>query len=265
MTRRAAAIAAFLLIVAAPCAVLGQRDPAEQLRLGQAALAGHDPGAAIRYFESINTRAAREWLAVALMTESRTASGPLVERAFEAAMRARAVEPQRLPERAALAAALRPDEMVIVILTGETAWAWAFDRAGFVGYPLPSPLALATAASRARAYIDSNDRDGVARVAEDLMPALLGPALAQVPKLKRLIIVLDGPLRGLPIGAFPTGEANTPLQQQLAVSVVEHDGLLDAIRAEPPPVSRPSTRLFVIIAIGLAIVLIAGLVVFLRH
>jgi hypothetical protein len=238
-------------------------DEAEQLRLGRAAMAAHDPAAAIAHFERVDTREGRESLAAALMTESRSASDDYVERAFAAAMRARAEHP---PSRVELAAAVRPGEMAIVYLIGETAWAWAFDRDAFVGYPL-APDAIATAAGRAQSYIDRDDREGVARVADDLMPALLGPAMERLPKLTRIIFVVDGPLRNLPIGVLPAGAGQPPLQQQLAVSIAEHGALLDAIKAAPlPPVAHESRwyRSPVAIAAALATIVLTAIVLLRR-
>lgn len=231
--------------------------------LGRAALAAHDPAAAIRHFQQADTREARAWLAVALMMESRSASDQYVERAFDAMLRARTNRPSPPSSRAQLAAAVRPGEAVIAFLIGETsAWAWAFDRDTFIAYPLPAPPEIATAVARVRAYTESGDREGVQRIADDLVPALLGPALGQLPKLRRLIFVVDGPLRDLPIGALPTGEDHSPLQQQIAVTVVEHDAVLDAITAEPaPPAARDAswrTRPLVMAAIAVGILLVAG-------
>ena len=271
MTRGAAAIPAFLIVVWVAGPVFAQHtDDAEPLKLGRAAMAAHDPAEAIRQFEQADTREAREWLAVALMMESRSPSDQYVERAFESAMRARAEPTSPTPSRAELAAAMRPGEMVIAVLIGETsAWAWAFDRDVLIGYPMPAPTDIATAAARVRAYIDSGDREGVERIAEDLMPALLGPALERLPKLKRLIFMMDGPLRGLPIGAFPAGQGHSPLQQELTVSLAGHGELLNAIRAEPsPPTARHwpwQSSPIVMAAIALAILLLAGIAVFLRR
>ena len=263
--RTATAITAvFLTAILAATSAAQSTDAAEQLRLGRAAVAAHDPAAAIKHFERVGTREGSELLAAALMTESRSASDQFVERAFAAAMRARAEHP---PSRKELAAAVRPGELVIVYLVGETAWAWAFDADAFVGYPL-MPETIATAADRVRSYIDRDDREGVARVAEDLMPALLGPALERLPKLTRIIFAVDGQLRGLPIGALPTGTGQTPLQQQLAVLVVEHGELLDAIKAQPlPPIAAhsPWYRSRMLIAAAVAAILLIAIAVWLRR
>jgi hypothetical protein len=271
MTRAAAAVPAFLMVFGLVGPVFAQASSdAEQLRLGRAAMAAHDPTAAIRHFEQADSPAAREWLAVALMMESRAPSDQYVERAFATAMRARAPQGARVPDRAGLAATVRPGELVIAFLIGEShAYAWAFDRDAFVGYQLPAPAEITTAAARARAYIEAGDRTGVQRIAEDLVPALLGPALQHVPELRRLIFVVDGPLRDLAIGELPAGDDQLPLQQQLAVSVVEPGGLADAIRAEsPPPSARtPSwqVRSIVIGAVAVTILLIAGIALFRRR
>ena len=269
MTRGVAAIASILMSLGVAGPVFTQQpDDAEQLRLGRDAMAAHDPAAAIRHFEQLATREAREWLAVALMTESGSPSDQYVERAFEAAMRARAEPSASTLSRAELVAALRPGDMVIAFLIGETSWAWAFDRDAFIGYALPAPDLIATAASRARAYLDSGNREGVTRIAEDLMPALLGAASQRLPQLKRLIFVVDGPLRGLPLGALPAGEQQSPLQQQVAVSVVEYRALLDAIKAQQSRPAAPDSWLAHAngsAAVAIAILLIAAAAVYVRR
>lgn len=267
MTRTAAYISTLFFALSCGRPVGAQSvDPAEQLKLGRAAMDAHDPAKAIRHFEQADTREGREWLAVALMMESRSASDRYVERAFDAAMRARAAQPSRPPSRAELAAALRPGEMVIAVLTGETsAWAWAFDHDAFVGYPLPSPAEIATDATRIEAYLASGDREGVARIADDLMPALLGPALGRLPQLKRLIFEVDGPLRGIPLGALPAA-GDAPLEQQLAVAMAADGALLDAINAEShaEAASFRQPRPAVMVAIAITIGLIA-VAVFVRR
>jgi hypothetical protein len=269
MTRTAAAVTAFLMMFGFVGSIFARaQSDEEQLRLGRAALAARDPAEAIRHFEQAETGEAREWLAVALMMESRSPSDRYVERAFESAMRARARHADQAPDRADLAAAMHPGDLVIAFLIGEAhAYAWAFDRDAFVGYRLPAPAEIATAAARARAYIDAGDRAGVRRIAEDLMPALLGPALERLPKVRRLIVVVDGPLRDLPIGELPAGEDQSPLRQQLAVSVVLEPGALgEAItsRVEQSPQPEPSwqRRPMVIGAIVVAVAMLAGLVLF---
>ena len=178
---------------------------------GRAALAAHDPAKAIAQFEQVATREGQEWLAVALMMESRSPSDQYVERAFEAAGRARIDQPQPARTRKDLAASLRPDDMVIALLVGETyAYAWAFDRNALVGDPLPPSADIATAAAGAHAYIEAKDQAGIQRIAEQLMPAILGPVEERLSKLKRVIFVTDGPLQGGPItelarSEFPPG------------------------------------------------------------
>ena len=129
------------------------------------------------------------------------------------AARARIEQPEHARTRKDLAAGLRPGDMVIAFLVGETyAYAWAFDRDAFVGYPLPPSADLATAAAGARAYIGGNDQAGIQRIAEQFMPAILGPVEERLSKLKRVIFVTDGPLQGTPIAElarseFPDGTA----------------------------------------------------------
>ncbi len=94
--------------------------------------------------------------------------------------------------------------MVVAFLVGDRhAHAWAFDRDTLVGYPLPPPAEIATAVERINAYVAQQDRAGVQRIADDLMPALLGPVMDRLPTLTRVIFVMDGPLRQLSIGELP--------------------------------------------------------------
>lgn len=220
----------------------------------------HDPAAAIAHFEHDGSKEARAWLAVALMMESRSASDRYVERAFDAAMQARTGQTGGLRSRAELAAALGPGEMVVTFLVTEShAYAWAFDHSTLIGYPLPPPSAIITAVERVDAYAAQNDRAGVQRVAEDLMPALLGPVVDRIPSLTRLIFVMDGPLRRLPIGELQVGDGASTLSEQLAVSTVEDHALFGEIERAPAksPASRSSRRLAVG-AIITAIALLAG-------
>lgn len=239
------------------------------LQLGIAAMDAHDPTAAIAQFERANSKAGRAWLAVALMMESRSPSDRYVERAFEVAARARADQAQQLRSRAELAAALQPGDMLVTFLVGERhAYAWAFNRDALVGYPLPPPAAIATAVERINAYLARRDLAGVQRIADDLTPALLGPVLDQIPALRRLIFVMDGPLRQLPIGDLRTGDGTSALAERVALSIVDDESLFDEIArppapAQPQPPAWPMATL-VTGAIVLAIVLV-GVVAALRR
>lgn len=223
-----------------------------QFHLGIAAMDAHDPAAAIAHFEQVNSKQARAWLAVALMMESRSPSDRYVERAFDAAARARADQPGRVRSRAELAAALRPGDIVVAYLVGERhAYAWAFDRDALIGYPLPPSAEIATAVERLNAYAARKDRAGVQRIADDLVPALLGPVLDRIPALTRVIFVMDGPLRQLSIGELRIGEGAASLSQRLAVSTVDDGSLLDEIGRAP---SRPRPAWPAITPIAAAII-----------
>lgn len=233
--------------------------------LGRAALAAHDPAKAIAHFEQVDTKEGHEWLAVALMMESRTPSDQFVERAFAAAWRARADQAEQARPRADLAARLPRGDMVIALLVSQThAYAWAFDREAFVGFPLPPPADLATAADGARAYLDRNDRDGLQRIGEQLLPSLLGPVQERLPKLSRLVFVMDGPLLQLPIAEL--GRADFP--RALSVETVDYrtlPGALSHARAAPDTgVGIPRARTVVIGSIA-GILLIAGITLAIRR
>ncbi|MEP6782142.1 MAG: hypothetical protein ABI983_00655 [Acidobacteriota bacterium] len=238
-------------------------ESAAHLKAGRDALA-RDPGAAIAQLEQVHTREGYEWLTIALMMESRSASDQFVERAFEAAGRAR-IGAQMRP-RADMIAALRPGDMVVAFFVGETdVYAWAFDRAGFAGYQLPPRAEISTSTDRARAYIDQHDREGLQRIAEDLVPVLFGPALERLSQTKRLIVVADGPLQQLSIGALPAGEGQPPLQQRVEVVPAEYGSVVDMLaREQTGPAARDTdraSRLMLIGGIALAILLIAAIVV----
>jgi MYXO-CTERM domain-containing protein len=259
---RLASVAAVALLLGIAGAVLAQPagKPSTQFELGRAAMAAHDPTAAIAHFEQVHTTEGFEWLSVALMMESRSPSDQFVERAFEAAQRARLNPPAQLQRRADITAALRPGDMVIAFLVGEAyAYAWAFDRDGFAGYQLPPPAEIATAVDRATGYADTSDRDGLKRIADDLMPSLLGPATDRIPQLTRVMFVADGPLRRLAIGELPAGDSDVPLRERLAVATAEYGSVIEAIsRQQPEPAAGPGVPMSLLWPIGAIVVLMLG-------
>jgi hypothetical protein len=264
-----ASILSVLLFFTASSALAQPVTEDSQFQLGKAAMDAHDPAAAIAHFEKADSKEARAWLAVALMMESRSPSDRYVERAFDAAARARADQPERVRSRADLAAALGHGDMVIAFLVGEShAYAWAFDRHTLIGYPLPPSAEIATAVERVNAYAAQNDRAGVERIAGDLMPALLGPVLDQIPAMTRVIFVMDGPLRRLSIGELNIGDGKASLSRQLSVSTVDDASLFEEIgRAPSPPQAQSAwpmtTRVAGAIVIG--ILLVAGVAVLRRR
>lgn len=219
-----------------------QADDAREMALGQAALA-RDPATAIAHFEQVGTPEGREWLATALMMESRTASDAFVERAFEAAVRSRITEPSQFHTRKQIAAALGAGDLVIAFLVGKSAaYAWAFDRDAFVGYQLPPPAELAVSVERARAYVDRHDSDGQQRIGDDLLPALFGPVADRLSKLRRVIVVMDGSLQRLPPEIFDASGAGT------AIVATDYATLQDAIGRAAPNRRRTTPRLAIIIS-----------------
>ena len=263
-----ASILCVLLCFAASSARAQPVTEGSQLQLGKAAMAAHDPAAAIAHFEKADSKEARAWLAVALMMESRSPSDRYVERAFDAAARARADQPEHLRSRAELAAALRPGEMVVTFLVAEShAYAWAFDRDALIGYPLPPPAEIAVAVERINAYQAQKDRAGVQRIADDLMPALIGTVVDRIPTLTRVLFVRHGPLQQLSIGELPVGEGRASLSERVAVSVVDDESLFDEIErapSTPQALAPPSTN----VAAGGIIILIlfvAGVAVLRRR
>jgi hypothetical protein len=155
--------------------------------------------------------------------------------------------------------------MVIALLVGETyAYAWAFDRDAFVGYPLPPSADIATAAAGARAYVEGKDQAGIQRIAEQLMPALLGPVDERLPKLRRVIFVTDGPLQRVPI----TELARSEFPAGIAVVTADYETLSDTlIRTQSQPDGNTRAPQFRLLAISsiVAILLIAGIIVFRRR
>jgi hypothetical protein len=258
-----------LLVVAASSAIAQPASERTHVQLGKAAMDAHDPAAAIAQFEQVDSKEARAWLAVALMMESRSPSDRYVERAFDVAARARTDSAGRVRSRAELAAALRPGDIVIAFLVAEThAYAWAVDRDGLIGYPLPPSREIATAVERVNAYAAQQDRAGVQRIAEDLMPALLGPVVDRIPSLVRVIFVLDGPLRHLPVGDLPIDADASTLAQRVAVSTVDDSSLFDEIRRSPSTPPQPSKWPAATLAAGAivaGILVVAGLVALRRR
>ena len=242
--------------------ILSAQSP---LDLGKAAMDAHDPTSAITHFESVDTREGRAWLAVALMMESRSPSDQYVERAFDAAARARAERPERLQSRADLAAALGPDEIVVATLVAEKhAYAWAFDRNGLVGYPLPSPADIAAAVERVNAYLAQEDDAGAQRIADELMPALLGPVLERMPSITRVIFVMDGSLQRLPVERLLAGRPE-PALNGLAVSRVDDESQLEEMARTPPARPRSSSSMMIAIAVVAAIAILAAAIVIARR
>jgi len=254
--------------------------------LGRAALAAHDPLTAIDHLEQ--SVAAYEQLRAsglsgetpqrvepyhslitALMMQSSSPVDQFVERAFAGAARARADRPEHVRSRADLAAALGAGDMVITFFVGESqAYAWAFDRNTLIGYLLPPPAEIAAAVERVNAYAAQNDRAGVERIADDLMPALLGPVLDRIPALTRVIFVMDGPLRQLSIGELPIGDGKPSLSRRLSVSTVDDGSLFEEIgraasQPQPPSAWPMATRVAGAIIIG--ILLVAGVAVLRRR
>ena len=264
-----ASIPLVVLFVTAGLALAQPVTESSQFQLGKAAMDAHDPAAAIAHFEKADSKEARAWLAVALMMESRSPSDRYVERAFDAAARARADQPEHVRARADLAAALRPGDMVVTFLVGEShAYAWAFDRDALIGYPLPPPAEIAIAVERINAYAAQNDRAGVERIADDLMPALLGPVLDRIPALTRVVFVMDGPLRLLSVGELPVGDGKSRLAQRLSVSTVGDGSLFEEIArapSQPRPQSAWPRPKRVAGAIIVGILLVAGVAVLRRR
>ena len=155
--------------------------------------------------------------------------------------------------------------MVIALLVGETyAYAWAFDRNALVGYPLPPSADIATAAAGAPAYIEAKDQAGIQRIAEQLMPAILGPVEERLSKLKRVIFVTDGPLQGGPI----TELARSEFPPGIEVITADYGTLSDTLvrtQSEPDGSARASELRLLAVSSILAILLIAGIIVMRRR
>ena len=229
----------FVLLFSIARSALAQTPAPSEFELGKAAMDAHDPTAAIRHFERAEGKASRSWIAVALMMESRSPGDEYVQRAFDAAAQSRANRPERLRSRSDLAAALHPGDAIVTFLIGEQhAYAWALDRDTLIGYPLPRPDGIATAVERVKGYVAQNDREGVQRIADDLVPALLGPLFERVPSLTRVTFVMDGPLRTLPILELLSTDT-APGIERLAVSIADDESLFDEIQRPPTPRESP--------------------------
>jgi len=102
----------------------------------------------------------------------------------------------------------------------------------------------------------------VQRIADDLVPALLGPVIDRLSTLKRVILVTDGPLRRLSIGELPLGAGASSGSQPLSVATADDGSLFDEIRRPPSNVpaavsGRPMTTL-VASAVAVALLIVAG-------
>jgi len=253
----------------------GRLDVAWQAHdgLGRAALAAHDPLLAIEHLEQSvagyeqsadkSPTSPYRSLATALMMQSSSPTDQYVERAFHAAARGRAGHPAHLRSRAELAEALRTGDMVVAVMVGDRhAHAWAFDRGTFVGYPLPPPAEIATAVERITVYASQQDRAGVQRIADDLMPALLGPVMDRLSTVKRVIFLMDGPLRKLAIGELPLATLALSGSQRVSVAVVDDGSLFDEIGRPPSNAaqarSRPPMSTLVASAVIVAVLIGAG-------
>jgi hypothetical protein len=153
--------------------------------------------------------------------------------------------------------------MVVAFLVGDNhAHAWALNRDALLGYPLPPPAEIATAVERINAYVAQKDRAGVERIADDLMPALLGPVIDRLPTLTRVIFVMDGPLKQLSIGDLPVADGASSLSQQLAVSIVDDGSLLEEIGRAPSSAPRTvmawPTSFLAVSAIAVAILILGA-------
>lgn len=222
--------------------------------LGRAALAAHNPAAAIRHLEKSQAKDARQWLAVALMMESRGPSDEYVERAFTVAESTRLDHVADARSPAEIAAALRPGETVIAFLIGEQhAYAWAFDRDALIGYPLPSPSAIGEAVDRARAYADQKNREGLRRIADDLTPALLGPVTGRLPGVTRLIFVPDDRLRRLPFADLPFAGS-----EHVAISIIDNGPLTPAAIRDAAQHRQTGGRSIVTLTAGAGLLLAAA-------
>ena len=118
-----------------------------------------------------------------------------------------------------------------------------------IGYPLPRPGEIATAIERLRGYLAADDRAGVARAADQLVPALLGPVLDRTSAPTRLVVVPHGPIGGLPLENLLAA-----FGLDVPVSTVEDAALLEEIELVPPP--RRSRRAIAVLAGAAAAVLL---------
>ncbi len=246
----------FVLALSASVPLSGRGPEVDHLAAGKAALDVGDPRRAIAEFEQVDTRNGREWLSAALMMEARSPSDAFVERAFAVATRSRS---QAGVLHKDIAATLRPGDLVVATIVGERhAFAWAFDRDRLVGFPLPAPADVRAAAERALTYAQRDDTDGLARISDDFLPSLLGPAYERVPSLKRLIVIVDGPLQSLPLGRLPIAPSQRPLEQTVETITIGYEGLSAAIQRPPTGPVRASSAKWALGGALVILLVIAG-------
>ena len=208
---------------------------------------------------------AHEWLATAYMMQAASPSDRFIEAAFNTAERAhvralsdllaeaRSVRkksrtiapPPQAMTRAAIAQRLAPGEAVLEFLVGEEhAYGWLLTRDDLTGFNLPDPKTLDQQVRLANALIAADDRDGLRELADDLTPSLLGPALARLKGIRRLLIVPDGPLERLSFAALPIPSDDPSYLAQHTVLASVGSGSLLGLLADAP-VSEGSSVLAV--------------------
>lgn len=154
------------------------------------------------------------------------------------------------PSRAAIAAALAPDEALLSFQIAPRqdffgfaggSWLLVFTRGGTRVYPLPETVDrahLETAISALLGLIDRRD-GGEAELAAALHAQLLSAALADLPRnIHRLVIVPDGALHRLPFAALRPRREESPLADRYRISVASSATLWDRWRRQPRRDSR---------------------------
>ena len=198
---------------------------------------------------------AHEWLATAYMMQASSPSDRFIEAAFNTAERAhvralsdllaeaRAVRkksrtiapPPQAMTRAEVAGRLAPGEAVLEFLVGEEhAYGWLLTRDDLTGFNLPDPKTLEQQVRLANSLIAADDRDGLRELGDDLTPSLLGPALARLKGIRRLLIVPDGPLERLSFAALPIPSDDPSYLAQHTVLASVGSGSLLGLLADAP-------------------------------
>ena len=148
-----------------------------------------------------------------------------------------------LPSLEAVQRALASDEAMIYFLVddrtpnrGSGSWVVAIYRGGAFVAPVPDRFELEHRIAMLRALVerrDGSEADGAAALHADL----LGPALAALPRgTRRLVLVPDGPLFGLPFDALRPAPGVPPLAAEYEVVIAPSAAVWrEAARRPAPP------------------------------
>ena len=102
-----------------------------------------------------------------------------------------------------IAAVLSPDEaMVEFLITKKKGFAWVVRGSTVRSYEVPGSDLLDPQVRLMRALLNAHDQPAIERIGSHFYDRLLAPARGELAGAHRVIVVADGPLRGLPFAAL---------------------------------------------------------------